>query len=56
MNGKKGKPCDFGTEYKALPIKKRVGLIKVARNLLKLQKDNAAMFADSGSRKKAGAV
>jgi hypothetical protein len=45
MTEKKDKPYDFCNEYKALPVKKRTGLIKIAKNLLKLQKENNAILA-----------
>ena len=45
----KEKPFEFEKEYKGLPVKKRVGLIKIARNLLKQQKDNNATLADADS-------
>jgi len=56
MSGKKERPNDFEKEYKALPIKKRVSLIQIARNLLKLQKENSVTLADSGSYEKQGCM
>jgi hypothetical protein len=48
MGGKVNKePYDFSKDYKDLPVKKRVGIIKIARNLLKLQKENNALLADA---------
>jgi hypothetical protein len=44
--GKK-KESDFTSGYKKLPVKKRVDLIKVARNLLKQQQENNAILADA---------
>jgi hypothetical protein len=52
MSGEKGKHYNFSKDYKALPIKKRVSLIKIARVLLNLQKENKAVLADAGSCKK----
>jgi hypothetical protein len=44
MNGKvKIETYDFSKDYKALPVKKRVRLIMIARTLLKIQKENADM-------------
>ena len=48
------KPNDFTSDYKKLPVKKRVGLIKVARNLLKQQQENNAILADVLPSKKEG--
>jgi len=47
MNEKKAKPYDFEKEYKKLPVKKRVGLIAIARKLLNQQKEDAVMLADA---------
>jgi hypothetical protein len=44
MNKKVRKPYDFGKDYKALPVKKRVSLIKIARTLLNQQKENNALL------------
>jgi hypothetical protein len=55
MNRKaKAESYDFGKEYKALPVRKRVILITIARTLLKLQKENAVTFTDADSCKKIG--
>ena len=48
----KEEPFDFEKEYKGLPVKKRVGLIKIARNILKLQKESADTLADAPNPKK----
>jgi hypothetical protein len=45
MSGKKGKPYDFENDYKALPVKKRLRLIMIAKTLLKVQKEGADMAA-----------
>jgi len=42
----KEKQVDLHKEYRDLPIKKRVSLIMIARNLLKLQKEKNAIIAD----------
>jgi hypothetical protein len=47
MDGKVKEPYDFGKDYKDLPVKKRVSLIKIARTLLKQQKENNALLADA---------
>jgi hypothetical protein len=48
MGGKIDKESyDFSKDYKDLPVKKRVNLIKIARNLLKQQKENNALLADA---------
>jgi hypothetical protein len=39
-------PYDFSNDYKILPAKKRVTLIKIARNLLKQQKEDSILLAD----------
>jgi hypothetical protein len=52
MSEKKGKPYDLSNDYKALPVKKRAGLIKIARTLLKLQKENAVVLGDTPPNKK----
>jgi hypothetical protein len=53
MSGKvKSKFYDFEKEYKALPVKKRLRLIMIARNLLKLQKENDTLLAYAGSCEK----
>jgi hypothetical protein len=53
MNRKvKAKPYDFQKDYKKLPVKKRVGLIKIARKLLNQQKEDAVILADSTKPKK----
>ena len=37
---------DFTNDYKKLPIKKRVNLIKIAKNLLRQQMEDRALLAD----------
>jgi len=54
MREKKAKPYDFEKEYKKLPVKKRVGLIAIARKLLNQQKEDAVMLADAPIPKKEG--
>ena len=44
---KENKPYDFTTDYKKLPVKKRVGLIRIAKNLLNQQEENNAILADA---------
>ena len=41
------KSYEFANDYKKLPMKKRAGLIRTARNLLRQQKKDAEMFADT---------
>jgi len=41
------KPYDFSNDYKKLPVKKRVGLIKIAKILLNQQKENTAILSDT---------
>lgn len=36
---------DFSKDYKLLPVKNRVNLIKIARNLLKQQKEDSVLLA-----------
>jgi hypothetical protein len=46
----KGISCDFDTDFKGLPVKNRVKLIKTAQNLLEVQKTsraNKVLFADA---------
>jgi hypothetical protein len=53
MNGKvKVETYDFSKDYKALPVKKRVRLIMIARTLLKIQKENTVTLARAGSCEK----
>jgi len=57
MNRKvKAKPYDFQKDYKKLPVKKRVSLIKIARKLLIQQKENNALLDDTKPKKKKGIV
>ena len=51
---KKEKPYDFDKEYKGLPVIKKVDIIKIARNLLKQQKENTALIADVPKRQRKG--
>ena len=44
---KNKKSYDFSKDYKALPIKKRVTLILIAKNLLKQQQENNALLAEN---------
>jgi hypothetical protein len=43
----KTESCDFSKEYKTLPVKKRVRLIKIAKTLLKQQQENKTLLADA---------
>ena len=45
--GIEGKAYDFTKDYKKLPIKKRLGLIRTAKNLLKQQKKDLKTIADA---------
>jgi hypothetical protein len=38
------KSYDFTADYKELPIKERVSLIKIAKNLLSRQKKDGSLF------------
>jgi len=50
MNGEIGqKSYDFTKDYKGLPIKKRVGLILLAKSLLEKQKKNTALLTDASA-------
>jgi hypothetical protein len=55
MNGKvKVETYDLSKDYKALPVKKRVRLIMIARTLLKIQKENTVTLAVASSCEKQG--
>jgi hypothetical protein len=45
MSRKKAETYDFSKEYKALPVKKRVRLITIAKILLKLQRESWRFMA-----------
>lgn len=49
---KKEKQVDLHKEYRDLPIKKRVNVIMIAKNLLKLQNEKNAIIADASMPKK----
>jgi hypothetical protein len=44
----KGEPCDYGKDFKILTRKEKRGILKNAKTLLKLQKENA-LLADTPS-------
>jgi hypothetical protein len=46
QEGVKGEPYDYSKDFKVLTLKEKRGVLKAAKNLLKLQKDNA-LLADA---------
>ena len=44
---KEQKAYEFTSDYRKLPIKKRANLIIIAKNLLRLQRENNALLTDA---------
>jgi hypothetical protein len=50
----KGKSYNFDKDFKELSVTKRVSVVKMVRNLLKIQKEDKAILADATSPIKEG--
>ena len=52
QEGRKAETYDYLSDFQILPLKEKRGILKNAKHLLKLQKEDAVILADTGSCEK----